>query len=148
MKNIRMAILHLLPYPIEVAAMSRRSRFRTTRDNVSVLMLCADVIVEMNASQSLRFSGNALTLDFEQGTVHVPNAFSESAFTEMKVVTSSGTTLNEFKKTDPYGEEVKDFISLLEGRDSCGTTIDEACLAIKILEAITLSYNTGRTVSL
>jgi len=141
-------LLCLLPRPTEVAAMSCRSRFPATRDNVSALMLCGDNIVEVNASQSLRFSENSLTLDFEQGTVFVPHAFSESAFTEMKVVTSSGVAVNKFENTNLYGEEVKDFISLIEGRDSCGATIEEACSAVQILEAITLSYNTRRTVSL
>lgn len=141
-------LLHLLPHPSKVAAMSHHSRFRTTRDHVSALMLCGDTIVEMNASQSLKFSANALTLDFEQGTVHVPNAFSESAFTEVKIVTSSGMTVNGLEKTNLYAEEVRDFISLIEGKRSRGTTIDEACLAIQILEAIVLSYNAGRTVLL
>lgn len=141
-------LLYLLPRPTEVVAVSGQSRFSATRDNVSALMLCGGTIVEINASQSLRFSGNALTLDFEQGTVYVPNAFSESAFTEMRVVTSSGLAVNEFEKTNLYGEEVKDFVSLIEGRNSCGTTIEEACLAVEILEAVTLSYNTRRAVSL
>jgi 1,5-anhydro-D-fructose reductase (1,5-anhydro-D-mannitol-forming) len=141
-------LLYLLPPPTEVAAISRRSRFCMTRDNVSALVLCGSTIVEMNASQSLRFSGNALSLDFEQGTVHVPNAFSESAFAEMKIVTSSGVTVNAFEKANLYAEEVRDFISLIEGKQARGTTIEEACQAIQILEAITLSYKTGRTVSL
>src|SRR5262249_9792132 len=129
-------LIYLLPRPSQVTVMSRHSRFHATRDNVSALILCGDAIVEMNASQSLRFSGNALILNFEEGMVHIPNAFSEKAFKEMKIVTSSGVTVRGFEETNPYGEEVRDFISLIDGKQSCGTTIEEACLAIQILEAI------------
>jgi hypothetical protein len=57
-------------------------RFRSTVDNVSALALCGEVTVELSASQSGKHSLNSLTLDFEDATINIPQAFSEHSFTK------------------------------------------------------------------
>ena len=44
--------------------------------------------------------------------------------------------------------EVEDFLGLLNGAVSVGTTIEEACGSVRILEAITKSFTTKRAVCL
>jgi predicted dehydrogenase len=141
-------MLHLLPSPLQVTAIGHSSRLQKVVDNVSALVLCGGVTVELSASQSIRYPINSLTLDFEGGTIQAPHALSEKAFSQMEVVASDGATMEEFASTNLYGEEIRDFIALLDGGTSQGTTIDEAYFAVEVLEAITVSYKTGKTVAL
>jgi predicted dehydrogenase len=141
-------MLHLLPLPNMVTAIGKQSRFRTTVDNVSALALCGDVTVDLSASQSIKCPLNDLPLDFEQATIHIPHALSEKSFTRMEIISPAGTIVQEFDAINPYAKEVEDFIGLLVGQLNLGTTIEEACRSVYLLEAITESYTTGRMVSL
>lgn len=141
-------MLHLLPRPTAVTAVAHRSRFRATDDNVSALLLCENVIVEINASQSTKCPSNALALDFEEATISIPHAFSEKSFEKMEIICPSAITTREFEPVNLYGNEVVDFIALLRGEGSYGTTVEEACQSVQILHAITESYTTLRTISL
>jgi len=141
-------MIHLLPMPTEVTAIGHRSRFRASVDNVSALVLCGDVTVEVNASQSNKYPMNDLTLDFEDATINIPHAFSEKSFSKMEIISRGGAAVQEFDEVNLYGKEVEDFCSFLNGAISTGTTIREACQSIHILEAITKSYTTGRTIGL
>src|SRR5271166_3413446 len=100
-------MLHLLPQPTIVAAIGQRSRFRTTVDNVSALVLCAEVTAELNASQSIKCPLNSLTLDFEEATIHIPHALSEESFARMEVISQNKTTTREFESLNLYGREVE-----------------------------------------
>ena len=141
-------MLHLLPLPTMVTAIGQRSRFRATVDNVSALVLCGDLTVDLSASQSTRCPLNDLTLDFEQATIHIPHALSEKSFTKMEIISPSETIVQEFAAINPYAKEVEHFIDFLEGQANLGTTIEEACRSVQLLEAITESYTTRRTVIL
>jgi len=141
-------MLYLLPRPTMVTAIGRRSRFRTTVDNVSALVLCGDVTVELTASQSTQCPLNSLTLDFEEATINIPHALSEKSFTRMEINSPGTVAAEEFDAVNLYGAEIEDFMAVVEGNASVGTTIQEACLAVHILEAITQSYTTGRAVHL
>ena len=128
--------------------MAQRSRFQASLDNVSAVIVCGDMLVELTASQSLRSPFNNLTLDFERASVNVPHAMAERSFPQLEIASSSGSQFKTFPVSDLYGNEVADFISMLTGRGGCGTTLEEACHAVQLLGAITESYTTGRTVSL
>lgn len=141
-------MLHLLPPPMLVTAIGHRSRFRTTVDNVSAPALCGDVSVELTASQSTKCSLNSLTLDFEEATIHIQHALSEKSFARMEIISPRERTTSESDAVNLYGKEVEDFIAFLKGQVSVGTTIEEACRSVHILEAITESYRIGRAVSL
>jgi predicted dehydrogenase len=141
-------MLHLLPPPTMITAIGQRSRFRSTVDNVSALALCGEVTVELSASQSVKHSQNSLTLDFEEATINIPQAFSEHSFTRMEIDSSSGSTTQQFEAVNPYRKEVEDFIILLNGGTSVGTSIEEACQSVRVLEAITESYTSGRAVNM
>ena len=140
--------LHLLPDPIAVTAIGQRSRFRDTVDNASAIALCGEVTVELSASQSTKCPLNSLTLDFEEATINIPHALAEKSFTRMDIISPGGIATRQFGAVNLYANEVGDFMGLLDGEPSVGTTIQEACRAVQILEAITRSYTTGRTVSL
>ncbi|HKN16694.1 MAG TPA: Gfo/Idh/MocA family oxidoreductase [Candidatus Sulfotelmatobacter sp.] len=141
-------MLHLLPCRTTVTAIGQQSRFRTTVDNVAALILCGGTIVELSASQSTRCPLNSLTLDFEAGTIYIPHALSEQSFTRMEITSPTETVTRTFEPVNLYGKEVEDFIALLQGQASVGTTLPEACHALQILEAITESYSSGRTIAL
>lgn len=139
-------MLYLLPPPRIIAAMGHTSRFHTTVDNVSALVLCGDAIVELSASQSIKCPLNNLTLDFEEATISVPHALSEKSFSRMDIFSPSGTTTKQFPAVNPYAKEIEDFIAFLNGQTSVGTSIQEACQSVQILDAITESYRAGQTV--
>ena len=141
-------MLHLLPSPTTVTAIGQQSRFQTIVDNVAALVLCGEITVELSASQSIRCPLNSLTLDFEAGTIHIPHALSEQSFTSMEIISPAETVTRTFEPVNLYGKEIEDFIALLNGQTSVGTTLQEACHALQILEAITESYSTGRTIAL
>jgi predicted dehydrogenase len=141
-------MLHLLPPPTMVTAIGHRSRFRTTVDNVSALALCGNVTVELSASQSTKCPLNSLTLDFEDATINIPHAFSEKSFPQIQIFSPAGFSSEQFDSGNLYGREVVDFIAFLSGHASVGTTIQEACQAVLILEAITKSYTSLRTTTL
>jgi len=140
-------MLHLLPWPTTVTAIGQQSRFRTTVDNVAALVLCGGTIVELSASQSTRCPLNSLTLDFEGGTISIPHAMSEQSFTKMEIILPAETVTRTFEPVNLYGAEVEDFIALLDGQPSVGTTLQEACRSLQILEAITESYRIGRGIA-
>ena len=54
----------------------------------------------------------------------------------MEIVSSSGRTTHQFEAVNPYRKEVEDFITLLKGGTSVGTSIEEACRSVRVLEAI------------
>jgi predicted dehydrogenase len=141
-------MLHLLPCPTTVIAIGKPSRFRTTVDNVSALVLCGETTVELSVSQSTRCPLNSLTLDFEGGTIHIPHALSEQSFTRMEIYSPGETATRTFEPVNLYGKEVEDFIAVLKGQTSVGTTLQEARHSLLILEGITESYLTGRAVVL
>ncbi len=58
------------------------------------------------------------------------------------------TVTRTFEPLNLYGKEIADFIALIKSQASAGTTLQEACHALQILEAITESYSTGRTIAL
>jgi predicted dehydrogenase len=141
-------MLQLLPSPTTVTAIGQQSRFQTIVDNVAALVLCGETTVELSASQSIQCPLNSLTLNFEGGTIHIPHALSEQSFTRMEIISPSETVTRTFEPVNLYGKEIEDFIALLNGQTSVGTTLQEACHALQILEAITESYSTGRTIVL
>jgi predicted dehydrogenase len=141
-------MLHLLPCPTTVTAIGQQSRLHTTVDNVGALVLCGATLVELSASESTRCPLNSLTLDFEAGSIHIPHALSEQSFTRMEIISPAETVTRTFEPVNLYGKEIEDFIALIKGQASVGTTLQEACHALQILEAITESYSTGRTIAL
>lgn len=141
-------LIHLLPKPTAITALSYKSRFSSTIDNVSALILCGNAIIELNASQSIRFPQNELSLDFENGSVFITHAFGEKAFTQMEISSAAGTITETYPSVNLYGEEIRDFIGLIKGQLSCGTTLEEAQQTLDILEAITKSYENFKTVYL
>jgi predicted dehydrogenase len=130
-----------------ITAIGQWSRFRSIIDNVSALALCGEVTVELSASQSVKHSLNSLTLDFEEATINIPQAFSEHSFTRMEIVSSSESTTQQFEAVNPY-RKVEDFIILVNGGTSVGTSIEEARRSVRVLEAITESYTSGRAVNM
>jgi len=140
--------LHLLPAPVAVSAMVGNSRFPRTLDHVAALLHCGGATMEITASQSVRNPCNDLVLDFENGTVRIPAAFGELSFRKMHITTSQGTRIEEFPETNLYAAEVRDFIGLMEGKASAGTTIDEAVRGIQVLDALTESYKRKAVVNL
>lgn len=66
----------------------------------------------------------------------------------MEILSSSGTTTKRFDPVNLYASEIQDFIAFLQDGASVGTSVQEACQAIQILEAITESYKSGQAVSL
>ena len=141
-------MLHLLPGPTTVTAIGQQSRFRPPSTMCAALVLCGETTVELSASQSTRCPLNSLTLDFEAGTIHIPHALSEQSFTRMEITSPTERVTRTFEPVNLYGKEVEDFIALLNGQTSVGTTLQEACHALQILEAMTESYSTGRTMAL
>jgi predicted dehydrogenase len=140
-------MLHLLPCPTTVTAIGQQSRFQSTVDNIAALVLCGETLVELSASQSTRCPFNSLTLDFEGGTISIPHALSEQSFTRMEIISPAETVTRTFEPVNLYEAEVEDFIALLDGRPSVGTTLREACRSLQILEAITESYRFGRGIA-
>jgi len=58
------------------------------------------------------------------------------------------TVTRTFEPLNLYGKEIADFIALIKSQASVGTTLQEACHALQILEAITESYAAGQTIAL
>ena len=141
-------MLYLFPHPSKLVALSSGSRLPRTADNVSILATSGDLIIEINSSHSIRFPLNAFTCECEGGTIQIPQAFSEKSFTEMRIVTSDGTLVEHYPVVNPYAEEVRDFIGLLAGKQSVGTTLDEAHFGLVILDAIERSCSSGMHISL
>jgi predicted dehydrogenase len=139
-------MLHLLSPPTTISAISNKTRFPTIVDNVSAVALCGEVAVELSASLSMKSPLNSLTLDFEEATINVPHAFGERSIVETQTFVAGELVLDRFDDVNLYGNEVEDFISLLNGIRSVGTTIEEACQAMRILEGITEAYTVGRTI--
>lgn len=141
-------LLHLLPEPSKVVAVSGSSRFESVSDNVSALLICDGTIAELNASHSMKCPSNQLLLDCENGSVRIPYALGEKSISEMHVITESGLQSHSFSPVNLYAEEVRDFVGLLNGKPSRGTTLSEAILATRILEGISEASTTGKTIEL
>lgn len=78
---------------------------------------------------------------------YVPHALSEQSFTRMEISSPAETVTRTFEPVNLYGKEVEDFIAMLKGETSVGTTLREASHSLQILEAVTESYSTGRTMA-
>ena len=48
------------------------------------------------------------------------------------------------RAVNPYRKEAEDFITSLKSGTSVGTSIEEACRSVRVLEPITESYISGR----
>jgi hypothetical protein len=93
-------------------------------------------------------SAEQLTLDFEEATIHIPHALSEKSFARMEVISQNETTTREFETVNLYGKEVEDFMAFLGANRALELLFQQACRSVHILQPITESYTTGRTVSL
>ena len=140
-------MLYLLPPPTAVSALGVHARFDETVDTIDALAHCGDAVVALSASLATRFPRNDLTLDFASGTVFVPHALGEQPFPQLEITTAAGTEVQDVPLVNPYAEEVADFIRLLAGAPSVGTTPAEARRALAVLEAITVAAQEGRTVT-
>lgn len=141
-------MLHIFPPPRIVAAIASKSRFPDSFSTVSALFDCGDTIAEVSTSQATRFPVNAITIDCEGGTLHAPHALGEQPFRRLEITTASGTEVKTFDPRNPYGEEVADFVRLLDGAPSCATTLSEATRGVEILNAIAESLRNARAVEL
>lgn len=139
-------LLHLLPAPTAVTALGVQARFEGIVDTIDALAACGGATVALSASLAARYPRNDLTLDFEAGTIFVPHALGEQPFPRLELTTAGGTTVEAFSPVNPYAEEIADFIRLLRGGPSVGTTPREAWQALGVLEAIELAERTGRRV--
>jgi len=141
-------MLYLLPAPKRLAAVAVKKRFPHSFDTVSAVVECGDAIAELSTSQSTRFPVNALTIDFEGGTIHIPHALGEIPCERLEITTSAGTEIRTFKAENPYGEEIVDFIRLLNGEETNATTLCESIRGVEILEGITKAFTDGSTIQL
>ncbi len=141
-------MMYLLPRPNSVAAMGTKSRFANSLSTVSALFDCSGVIAELNTSQALKCPMNAMAIDFEDGTLHVPNAFGEKSIGKVEIIRKTGLEEVAFEPMNPYGQEVADFLDVLDGQESRGTTLEEAIQGVTILNAIELSCAEARSVKL
>jgi predicted dehydrogenase len=141
-------MLHLLPQPEAVTALSSKVRFSKVEDNVSALLRCGPTLVELHTSQSMRSPSNALTLDFAGGTVFADHAFGEQAFSQIRISTPESVTHQSFDLVNPYAEEIASFIRLLDGGASTLTTVKEARNVLVVLESITKAANRRSSVAL
>lgn len=139
-------MLHLLPPPTLVTALAARTRFADIDDTVAALIQCGSTLVEISSSHAIRYPRNDLVLDFEDCTIAAPRLFGESALTSLSITTGDGVSEQTFPPVNPYGEEVKDFIALLDGEPSFATTPHEAYRGVQVLEAIHQSYLNGTAV--
>ena len=141
-------MLYLLPPPRRLAALGIKARFEKTFDTISVVVDCGDAVAELGSSQSTRFPLNALTIDLEDGTIHAPRALSELPIESMQVISAAGTEVKAFQPQNPYGEEIADFVRLLDGEKTNATTLAESVRGVEILNAITLASHDGVAVAL
>ena len=141
-------MLHLLPPPQSVTALGWRARFADVVDNVAALLLCGETVVEVSTSQSIRHPRNDLVLDFEQSTVSAQKLFSETSVPSLTTTDAEGVHEQQFEIVNPYGEEIRDYVRLLNGEPSIATTTSEACRALAVLDAIQQSYSTGTTIKI
>ncbi len=65
----------------------------------------------------------------------------------MEIIRPAESVTRTFDPGNLYGAEVEDFIALRVGQPSVGTTLQEACRSLLILEAITESYRIGRAIA-
>lgn len=119
-------VLWLLPPPVSVSARAAASRFAQVEDDVAAEVRCGDVSAELRASWSSHTPANDLVIEGERATLRESGAFAEGH----------------------YGKVVEDFLELLAGRRSIGTTPEEAVGALHLLEAMTRSISQGSAVTL
>lgn len=141
-------MLHIMPPPRKVAAFGVKSKFVNSFSTVSAIVDCGDAITELSTSQATRFPQNALTVDCESGTIDIRHALAETQIREIEITTTTGTETKAFDANNPYGEEVADFVRLLNGEQTAATTIDEAVRGVQILAAITDAVDTGKAIAL
>jgi predicted dehydrogenase len=138
-------LLYLLQPPKQVTALAMKARFNRTFDNVAALISCGSALAEVSTSQAMSQPFNSLEIDFDKGSLRSTHALGEQSISTLEVASSTGVRTITFPQANPYLEEVRDFVALLDGRPNCGTTISEAVQSLQVLEAITESYSTGRT---
>ena len=141
-------MLYLLPPPRRVVALGIKTRFEKSFDTISVVVDCGEAVAELSSSQSTRFPLNGLTIDFEDGMIHIPHALTELPIESMQVTSAAGTEVKAFQPQNAYGEEIADFVRLLDGEKTNATTLAESVLGVEILNAITSASNDAVAVAL
>jgi predicted dehydrogenase len=143
---IDLAILFFGP-PVAVVSAGYAARSKRTIDTMVGLLIYDRFIAQIGASQAVAIAPNSLEIIGAQAFLSVPHALSETPADTLAITTPSSTKTECFPSQDPYLEEICSFASALApGGKFTGTSIDDALLGMRILDALESSRLVQRVV--
>lgn len=108
---------------------------RGTFESCDVLALHSDVQVVIRASRLYGPYSNQLLISGTKGEIHAPLFFTERSSAQIRITAESRLRYIDQTLANPYQIEVEDFIRAATdpGYSSCGTSLEEAITASKII---------------
>lgn len=141
--------IHLFGAPSLVFGATFNTAAIQTADNAIALLQYPDLLVTVSASQVLRNSPNDLLIEGEQGYVTAPAFLREAGGKLLQIRRGDDCDHERFDPVNLYAAEIEAFVAALrEGRTGVGTTIDEALLGSRVLDAVDRSQLSKRAVGL
>ncbi|HVB39596.1 MAG TPA: Gfo/Idh/MocA family oxidoreductase [Terriglobales bacterium] len=142
-------LLYLFGAPRSVCA-HEHSADAMGRMNGSTGLLCYDAFaIAVNASQEAPSLGNDLLLYGTEGKVEAFGSMSEKSIRAVTLTTSGGKSNHyAYPEVNLYGAEIEDFADFIAGRAPShrGTSLDEACLGVRVMDALHRAATSGRRV--
>lgn len=98
--------------PKEIKSVGSSSVYPTTFDNVTAVLGYDKKQVIVRASQTSLLPKNDLLIVGTKGRIEIPDCFSQTYITEMRVVTSEGVDVKKYDEEMLYRNEVKNIFGL------------------------------------
>lgn len=133
-------MIYLFGVPNYVVSHGFQLDFPLSNDNMTAIFGYGNKTIVLSASQTMAKPGNHLLIYGQKGSIEVFNAFGEKSIRQVKFATKDEEKIVDYPAVNLYGTEVENFLlSLDSGVPNIGTTLEEAILGNRLIEAINQS---------
>lgn len=141
-------MIGLFGKPNSVSGHCFSNSFEKTFDTETMMLMYDTMTITLNASQTMECPGNHLLIYGTHGKIEALGAIGEKSIRSVTVTSKEGVNEICYPEINLYGAEVENFIHhhiLQDNTVFAGTSLDEAILALEIIEKMRKSSADGKT---
>lgn len=142
--------IHLFGTPNKISGNILKVRSKETFDNeTGFLVYDNNLCVQLQSSQSMKYSGNHILIYGDKGSIEAFYAIGEKSIRQIIVKSAEKQETLDYSPTNLYCNEVENFCRRLidPSFQNVGTTLNEGLTALKIIDVIRDAANTSSTIN-
>lgn len=141
--------MYLFGIPKRISGNMFKIRTKETYDNeTAFLVYDNDLCVQLQSSQSMKYSGNHILIYGDKGSIEAFYSIGEKSISQIVVKSTETQETIDYSPTNLYRNEVENFCRKLidSSYKNVGTTLNEGLIALKIIDTIRKSANSNSTI--